>query len=45
MAAFQRTLRAAGAADVLAKSDPAMTTEQYLRHQTGRFNDELYESV
>ena len=36
---------AAGAADVLAKSDPAMTTEQYLRHQTGRFNDELYESV
>ena len=36
---------AAGAADVLAKSEPAMTTEQYLRHQTGRFNDELYESV
>ena len=35
---------AAGAKRVLANSRPAMTREQYLRLQVGRFIDELYES-
>ena len=36
---------AAGASEVLSKSEPPMTREQYLRHQTSRFDDELYEPV
>ena len=36
---------AAGASQVLSNSKPPMTKEQYLRHQSERFGDELYEPV
>ena len=34
---------AAGASEVLANNRPPMTREQYLRHQSDRFEEELYQ--
>ena len=36
---------AAGASEVLSKSEPPMSRERYLRHQASRFDDELYQPV
>ena len=36
---------ATGASDVLSNSKPPMTKAQYLRHQSARFDDELYQPV
>ena len=45
MTAIDLLANGGGASQVLARSKPPMTKEQYLRHQSARFDDELYQPV